>query len=186
MSVPEAKALSPAPLRISTLSEGSLPAPAQISAQQAPPGVIIGAWRAVLPFVIAFLAMDLDRLGRPDLACEARLKLVEYQTEAKDHRKAFDGLAVTVRKFPEEGRYVPKMVTRMQDVAKDVKGGDALMAKFWLEILPRVPARRGDTVSEDCVKRHEQGLAYLKDVNKPKDAAVVEQSLARVKSGKAP
>lgn len=132
------------------------------------------------------LATQYETLGRPDLACEARLKLVEYQTEAKDHKKAFDGLAFTVRKFPDEGRYVPKMVTRMQDVAKDIKGGDALMAKFWLEILPKVPARRGDAVSEYCVKLHEQGLAYLKDVNKPKDAALVEQSLARVKSGKAP
>ena len=53
------------------------------------------------------------------------MKLVEYQTDAKDHKKAFDGLANTVRKFPDEGRYVPKMMTRMQDVAKDIKGGDA-------------------------------------------------------------
>lgn len=122
-----------------------------------------------------------ENLGRPDLSCEARLKLVEYQTEAKDYKKAFDGLAFTVRKFPEEGRYVPRMVTQMQEVAKDIKGGDALMAKFYLELLPRVPARRGDEVSTYCVKLHEQAIAYLKDTNKPKEAAIVEQSLARVK-----
>ena len=112
------------------------------------------------------------------------LKLVEYQTDAKDHKKAFDGLAFTVRKFPDEGRYVPKMVSKMQDVAKDIKGGDALMAKFWLEILPRVPPKRGSDVSEYCVKLHEQAITYLKDTNKPKDAAIVEQSLAKVKGGK--
>src|SRR5262249_28760216 len=55
-----------------------------------------------------------ENLGRPDLGCEARMKLVDYQAEAKDFKKAFDGLAFTVRKFPEEGRYVPRMVTRMQ------------------------------------------------------------------------
>jgi hypothetical protein len=130
------------------------------------------------------LATAYENLQRPDLACEARLKLVEYQTEAKDHKKAFDGLAFTVRKFPDEGRYVPKMVSKMQDVAKDIKGGDALMAKFWLELLPKVPARRGDEVSEYCVKLHQQAITYLKDTNKPKDAALVEQSLARVKGGK--
>src|SRR5205823_2204089 len=81
----------------------------------------------------------------------ARLKLMEYQAEAGDHKRAFDGLAVTVKKFPDEGRYLPKMVTKMQEVAKDVKGSDALMARFWLEILPRVPARRGGAVSEYCV-----------------------------------
>jgi hypothetical protein len=130
------------------------------------------------------LATTYETLHRPDLACEARLKLVEYQTEAKDHKKAFDGLAFTVRKFPDEGRYVPKMVTAMQDVSKDIKGGDALMSKFWLELLPKVPARRGNEVSEYCVKLHEQAVAYLKGANKPKELALAEQSLARVKSGK--
>lgn len=122
-----------------------------------------------------------ENLGRPDLGCEARMKLVEYQEDAKDFKKAFDGLAFTVRKFPEEGRYVPRMVTRMQEVAKDIKGGDTLMARFYLEILPRVPARRGDEVSTYCVKLHEQAIAYLKENNKPKEAAAVEQSLGRVK-----
>jgi hypothetical protein len=130
------------------------------------------------------LATAYETLGRPDLACEARLKLVEYQTDAKEHKKAFDGLAFTVRKFPSEGRYVPKMVEKMQDVAKDIKGGTDLMAKFWLEILPMVPARRGDAVSEYCVKLHEQAIAYLKDNNKANDAALVEKSLVRVKNGK--
>ena len=78
------------------------------------------------------------------------------------------------------------MITRMQDVAKDIKGGNDLMAKFYLEILPRVPARRGDEVSQYCVKLHEQAVAYLKDNNKTKELALVEQNLAKVKSGKAP
>jgi tetratricopeptide (TPR) repeat protein len=130
------------------------------------------------------LASSYETLGRPDLACEARLKLVEYQTEAKDHKKAFDGLAFTIRKFPDEGRYVPRMVSKMQDVAKDIKGGDALMAKFWLEILPRVPPKRGSDVSEYCVKLHQQAITYLKDANKPKEAALAEQSLAKVQGRK--
>ncbi|MDY3554042.1 hypothetical protein R5W24_003159 [Gemmata sp. JC717] len=130
------------------------------------------------------LATAYENLGRPDLACEARLKLVDYQTDAKEHKKAFDGLALTVRKFPDEGRYVPRMVTRMQEVSKDIKGGDALMTKFWLEILPKVPPRRGDEVSAYCVKLHEQAVAYLKEANRSKEAAQVEQSLAKVKGGK--
>ncbi|MCE9566751.1 MAG: hypothetical protein K8U57_32500 [Planctomycetes bacterium] len=136
--------------------------------------------------VFVKMVASYELLGRPDLACQGRLKLVEYLIDAKDFKPAFDGLAYTVRKFPDEGRYIPKMITRMQEVSKDIKGGDGLMAKFFLEILPKVPARRGDAVSEYCVKLHEQALAYLKDTNHPKETAVVEQSLARVKSGKAP
>jgi hypothetical protein len=133
------------------------------------------------------MATAYENLGRPDLACEARLKLVDYQTDSKeeaDRRKAFNGLAQTVRKFPDEGRYVPRMVTRMQEVAKLIRGGENLMAKFYLEILPKVPARRGDEVSAYCVKLHEQAIEYLKDVKKTKEAATVEQSLARVKGRK--
>jgi len=130
------------------------------------------------------MATAYEGLGRPDLACEARLKLVDYQTDSKDEadrRKAFNGLAQTVRRFPDEGRYVPRMVTRMQEVAKEIKGGENLMAKYYLEILPKVPARRGDEVSEYCVKLHEQAIEYLKEAKKPKELATVEQSLAQVK-----
>lgn len=125
-----------------------------------------------------------ENLGRPDLACEARMKLVEYQVDANDHKKAFDGLGSTVKKFPDEGRYVPKMVSKMVDVSKDIKGGDAQMTKFWIEILPKVPKRRGDEVSPYCVKLHEQALTYLRDNNKTKEVAQVEQWLAVVRSGK--
>ena len=132
------------------------------------------------------LVLAYETLGRPDLACEARLKLVEYQAEAKDHRKAFDGLANTVRKFPAEGRYVPRMMTRLQEVTTEIKGGPDLLAKFYLEILPRVPARRGDEVSKYCVAMHEQAAAYLKENGKAKEAGLVEQSAARLKAGKTP
>jgi hypothetical protein len=125
-----------------------------------------------------------EGLGRPDLACEARLALVGYQVEAGDKRKAFDGLATTVRRFPTEGRYVPKMVSKMEDIARDIKGGPDLAAKFYLETLPRVPARRGAEVSEYCVRLHEQALAFLRDTGKAKEAGLVEQSLTRVKGGR--
>lgn len=130
------------------------------------------------------LATAYENLGRPDLACEARLKLVEYQVEAKEHQKAFKGLAFTVRKFPDEGRYVPKMIDKMQEVAKEIKGGDTQMAAFWIEILPKVPPTRGNEVSEYCVKIHQQALTYLKDINKTKEAGLVEQNLERIKKGK--
>ncbi len=131
------------------------------------------------------LVFSYEQLGRPDLACEARMKLVEYQVDAKDHQKAFAGLANTIRKFPSEGRYVPKMMTKLQDVTKDIKGGPDQLARFYLEVLPHIPPKRGDDVSKYCVAMHEQATTYLKENGKMKEAALVEQNLARVKgSGK--
>jgi hypothetical protein len=130
------------------------------------------------------LVNSYELLGRPDLACEARLKLVDYQVDAKDQKKAFNGLAYTVRKFPDEGRYIPKMMTRMHEVAKDVKGGNEMMCNFYLEILPRIPPNRGNEVSKFCVEMHKQAIAYLKENNKSKDATLIEQNLARITNGK--
>lgn len=123
-----------------------------------------------------------ELLGRPDLACEARLKLVEYQTETKDHQKAATGLMVTVRKFPAEGRYVPKMMEKLQEVSKEYKTGPEQLVKFYQEILPKIPPKRGDEVSKYCVKMYEQAVAFLKEYKKDREAAVVEQQLARIKS----
>lgn len=127
-----------------------------------------------------------ETLGRPDLACEARLKLVEYQTDAKDYKKAADGLAQTVRKFPDEGRYVPKMMEKLQEVCatKEFKGGIDLLAKFYLEVLPRIPKTRGTEISKYCVKMHEQAVEFLKSNNKTREAALVEDQLNRLRAGK--
>jgi hypothetical protein len=132
------------------------------------------------------LVKNYEELGRPDLACEARLKLVEYQVEAKEWKKAADGLAQTVRKFPAEGRYVPRMMEKLQEVcaAREFKGGTDLLARFYLEILPKVPKTRGDEVSKYCVKMHEQAVEFLKKANKSKEAAVVESQLDRLRRGK--
>lgn len=123
-----------------------------------------------------------ELLGRPDLACEARLKLVEYQTETKDYQKAATGLMGTIRKFPAEGRYVPKMMAKLQAVAKEYKTGNDQLVKFYQEILPRIPAKRGDEISNYCLKMHEQAVAFFKENNKPKEATATEQQLFRIRA----
>lgn len=127
-----------------------------------------------------------ESLGRPDLACECRLKLAGYQADAKDYRKAADGLAQTILKFPGEGRYVPKMLAELEEVCgrKEFRGGADKLAKFYLEFLPRVPKTRGDEVSEYCVKTHEQAARFFRANRKEKEAAAVEQALARLKGGR--
>ena len=83
------------------------------------------------------------------------------------------------------GRYVPRMMTRLETVTKEYKGGPDQLAKFYLEVLPHIPPKRGDEVSKYCVTMHEQAIAYLKEHGKAKEAGLVEQNLARVKaSGK--
>jgi hypothetical protein len=130
------------------------------------------------------LVLKYEELLRPDLACEARIKLVECQVESKDFKKAADGLARTIRKFPTEGRYVPKMMEKLQEVCASYKGGTALLTKFYVQILPQIPPRRGDEVSEYCVKMYQQAVEFFKKNGQTKEAGVFENQLNRIKSGR--
>ena len=131
------------------------------------------------------LVLRYEALNRPDLACEARIKLAEYQAEAKEYKKAADGLAQTIRKFPTEGRYVPKMMEKMQEVCTAYgKNGTELLAKFYVQILPQIPPKRGDEVSEYCVKMYQQAVDFFKKNGKAKEADVLELQMNRIKQGR--
>ena len=127
------------------------------------------------------LVLSYEGLSRPDLACEARLALADYQAAEGDHKKAADGLAGTMRKFPSEGRYVPKMMNKLEEVCREYKGGTDLLAKFYLQFLPLIPARRGSEVSKYAVAMHEQAVSFFEANGKPREAAAVKQRLAIVR-----
>jgi hypothetical protein len=100
--------------------------------------------------------------GRPDLACEARLKLSGYQVEAGDQREAIQGLAYTIKKFPGEGRYVPRMLDKLEALAKNFKGGDADVVQFYQEFLPLVPQKRDKTPTSYCLKMYRRAIERFK------------------------
>ena len=125
-----------------------------------------------------------ELLGRPDLACECRIKWAEYLEDAKDYKRAADGLAQTISKFPGEGRYVPKVLDKLADICAKYKDGTKKLAKFYLDFLQIIPKTRGDEVTEYAVKVHEQALKFFKANNLPKESEAVAQELAKLKRGK--
>ncbi|QEL20997.1 hypothetical protein [Limnoglobus roseus] len=125
-----------------------------------------------------------ETLGRPDLACECRIKWAEYVEEGKDYKKAAEGLAQTISKFPAEGRYVPKVLDKLADVCSKYKDGTKKLGKFYLDFLPRVPKTRGTEVTEYAVKVYEQAYDFFKANNMPKEATQVESILTTLKKAK--
>lgn len=95
---------------------------------------------------------------RPDLACEARLKLSDYQAEADRQADAIEGLAFTIKKFPSEGRYVPRMLDKLEELTKGVKGADAKLVQFYQQFLPLVPQKRGDTPTKYCLEMYQRAI----------------------------
>jgi hypothetical protein len=74
--------------------------------------------------------------GRPDLACEARLKLADMLVEQGRYLEAVQGLAFTIRKFPTEGRYVPKMLDRVESLCRGFEGAEQELVQFYSALLP--------------------------------------------------
>ena len=105
-----------------------------------------------------------EQAGRPDLACEARLKYTEYLVEDKQHKQAIAGLAFTIMKFPEEGRYVPKMLDKLQEICTQVPAMESQLAQFYRNFLPKVPQMRQSRPSNYCMKVYERGIeVFLKN-----------------------
>lgn len=128
--------------------------------------------------------------GRPDLACEARLRLAGLQCDQKRHKVAATGLAFTIEKFPTEGRYVPKLMTKLEDVCRGFPDGEKFLVDFYLRVLPKIPATRMGEVSQYCIKMHEQAIAFLKEHKQllgkdKKETAIpaLEARLAQIKAG---
>jgi hypothetical protein len=125
-----------------------------------------------------------ETAGRPDLACQARLKWAEYPFEQKQWLTAAKGLSQTINKFPAEGRYVPQMMTKLQEACGQFKGGSEFLGKFYLDVLTRIPPKRGDEPSPYCISMYEQAIEFFKGQKKDKVAADLETNLRLVMAGK--
>ena len=80
-----------------------------------------------------------EKAGRPDLSCNLRLRIsgAGWPKDSK-WQTAADGLIVTIYRFPTEGRFVPKLTQRLQDMASKYKGGTERLAQVYLDIVPRL------------------------------------------------
>ena len=77
-----------------------------------------------------------ERAGRPDLSCQARLKFTDILVEEKRQKEAILGLATAVMRLPDEGRYVPLMLDRMEELCDEIEGAEKRRHEF----LSPVPA----------------------------------------------
>lgn len=124
---------------------------------------------------IGTLAGVYENAKRPDLSCEARLKWADMMGEAKQWSAAAIGLGNTIKKFPNEGRYVPRMLDKLKAVCKEYPGGKDYLARTYVELIKSVDPKRGDEVTQYFLKLSGDALAYLQEHKKTKEAAEVER-----------
>jgi len=121
------------------------------------------------------LAVVYETAERPDLACEARLKWADFLAEEKKHTIAATGLAQTIKKFPDEGRYVPKMMDKLKEHCGQFSSGKDYLGKTYLELLRKMNPKRGNEVTKYFQKMSADALAFFREDKKSKEASEVER-----------
>lgn len=134
------------------------------------------------------LAQMYEKANRPDLVCECRLKWADLQKEDASaatptrqttiNNQTAKGLGDSIKKFPDEGRYVPKMLAAMREVTTTGKTGKDLMAAVYVDLANRASATRGDEVSKYYVKTVTEAMEYLKAEKKTKELDTVKRAIA--------
>ncbi len=124
-----------------------------------------------------------ESAGRPDLACKARLRLCDYLLEEKRHLDAIEGLAFTIRKFPGEGRYVPAMLDRLEEICGEVTGFEDDLLQFYRDYLPKIPQMRGDMPSPFCIEMFQRAVDRFRSAGDERWERLCEVQLAKLRAG---
>ena len=125
-----------------------------------------------------------ESAGRPDLACEARLVLADGQVAAGRSLDAIEGLAFTIRKFPQEGRYVPKILDKLETLCAGTKDADAKLVQFYAEFLPAIPQMRGNEPSDYCMDMFKRGISLFTRCGETQLAQSCQAQLEQIQAGK--
>jgi hypothetical protein len=90
-------------------------------------------------------------------------------------------LITTIRKFPNEGRYVPRMTKKLQEVAGHYKGGDVQLAQLYLQLVPAMILYYKDDGSNYARSLQEQAAAFLAANNLTRQAAALKAGAERAR-----
>jgi hypothetical protein len=122
-----------------------------------------------------------EKAKRADLACDARLKLTEVLAEQAKYAPALKGLTESVGKFPTEGRYVPKLLKKMEEVSVNVKDGPAQVAKAYIDLLPGMIVYYRSDTTVYYKKMRDQAKVFFEQNNLTQAAATLETRIAQAK-----
>jgi hypothetical protein len=91
----------------------------------------------------ALLAKMYEQAGRVDLSCMARMKHADLLVACHHPRDAAASLAEGCLRFPDEGRYVPQMLDKLETICRADKDGQRQLVLFYQQFLTKVPQPDG-------------------------------------------
>jgi hypothetical protein len=115
-----------------------------------------------------------EKANRADLACAARLKITDFLGAQDKWPLASQGLIYTIKKFPNEGRYVPKMTARLQEVASHYKEGARSLATLYLDLVPAMVLYYEGEDNAFISELYKQAMSYLEENKMDKTATTLK------------
>ena len=96
--------------------------------------------------------------------------------------EAIEGLAYTIKKFPDEGRYVPRLLDRLEAICAELPELSTQLVRFYTEFLPAIPRSRGSDPSKYCLEMYERAIALFRANGQPQLAAALSAELTKIQA----
>lgn len=138
-----------------------------------------GRLRHLTPQIVLY-----EKMMRPDLVCDAQMRAAADLREQKKHKDATTALARVVRKFPTEGRYVPKLLKAYEDVCEDYPAGAPALGGLYLELTPALLRHYKGEPNPFVGQVVKQGTAFFERQKLPKQQAQFRALTAGLKAEK--
>ncbi len=123
-----------------------------------------------------------EQAHRPDLSCSARLRYTEYLLEDDRRAEAIQGLAASILAFPDEGRFVPAMLDKLEQICDQTKDAQEQLLAFYQRFLPLVPRTRGKKPSAYCVQMYQRASERFRQNGQEQAAAALDRELSRLQA----
>jgi tetratricopeptide (TPR) repeat protein len=128
----------------------------------------------------ARLAGMYEQAGRIDLSCEARLKHADLLSANGRPHDAIASLAAAVMLFPDEGRYVPKLLDKLESLCQNEKNAKQQLALFYQQFLPKIPLNKGIGPNPYCVAMYKRGIECFQRAGQEQLAQAYQMKLKLV------
>jgi hypothetical protein len=122
-----------------------------------------------------------EKAGRPDLACNTRLKIAQLQEEQKRYKEAAQTLTTGVRRFPTEGRYIPQLLNAYEKVCDHHPAGIKLLGNLYVELAPALILHYRGERNPFLDKVVAQGTNFFKTNNLERQGATFKTRIAQAR-----
>ena len=129
---------------------------------------------------------------RPDLGCKAVLRYADLVSEQGWNDRAIDALAAMIMTCPDDGRFVFKMLDRLeafldesletQKKKSEIKKTREKLVVFYKELIPKVPKTRNDKLTDYCEKMYQRAILFFEQSGQPQAAAMLFAELTRLQA----